>query len=178
MPRFGITMTGLTLVSCGGAALCLGLGVAGPERPDRPVLDATVSGFVAGHPWFWPTVAGAGVSLALIGLLWLLALTRTAVARRFTLAGRATRELARTAIPELADDVMAVPGVRDVRARLIGPATRLRCVVSVVCDESADLAPLRARLEQSARPLRVQLGLPELPLIIRFRLVYPEQRLA
>lgn len=176
--RFGITVTGLILAVCGAAALCLGLGVAGPESPDRPVLDPAVRGFVAGHPWFWPAVAGASVSLALIGLFWLLAQMRAAVAHRFALADRETRTRARTATPALTDAVLEVPGVRDVQARLTGPAARPRFVVSVVCDEDADLAPLRARTEESARRLRVALELPELPMTVRFRLVHRQQRLA
>lgn len=176
--RFGITMTGLTLAACGGAALFLGSGVVLPESPDRPVLDPTVSGFATGHPWFWPAVAGAGVSLALLGLLWLAAQGHAAVSSRFALVGRETRTRVRTATPTLIDDVMEFPGVREARAALTGTAARPRFVVSVVCDENADLGPLRERIEASLPRLSVALELPELPMVIRFRLVYPQQRLA
>jgi hypothetical protein len=176
--RFGITLTGLTLATCGAAALCLGLGAIGRRPPDRPVLDSTVSGFVAGHPWFWPAVAGAGVSLTLIGLLWLIAQGRAAVSHRFALVGRETRTRVRTAIPVLTEDVTALPGVREMRARLTGSTARPRFVVSVVCDEDADLAPLRVHIEESLSRLRVALEMHGLPMTIRFRLVYPQQRLA
>jgi hypothetical protein len=176
--RFGITMTGLALVACGGSALCLGAGAVLPESPDRPVLDPVVSGYATGHPWFWPAVAGVGVSLTLIGLLWLAAQGHAAVSSRFALVGKETRTRVRTATPTLIDEIMAVPGVREARARLTGTTARPRFVVSVVCDETADLAPLRARLEESRPRLSVSLELPELPIVVRLRLVYPQQRLA
>jgi hypothetical protein len=174
--RYGITLTGLALTACGGAALCLGFGLVRPESPDRPVLEPAVSAFAAGNAWFWPAVAGAGVSLALIGLLWLAAQGYAAVSHRFALVGRGTRTRARTAATDLIDEIRQLPGVQEVRARLTGPAARPRFVVSVVCDENADLAPLRAQIEEWSPRLSGALELPELPMTIRFRLGYPQQR--
>jgi hypothetical protein len=177
--RLGLTLTGIALTTCGVPTLCLGLGVLGPEAAVRPVLDPAVSRFAVGNPWFWPAVAGASASLALVGLLWLLAQGRAAVLRRLSLARRSTRMRVRAAAGELTDELLRLPGVRSAQIRLTGSAAWSRFVVSVTCDEDADLALLRAHLgDEALVRLRAELEMYELPTIVRFRLVCSEEQLA
>ncbi|GAA2111525.1 hypothetical protein [Actinomadura alba] len=172
--RLGLIFTGLTMAACGASALFVGLGVLGPASAARPVLDPALARFAAGHPWFWPGVAGVSVSLTLVGLLWLLSQARAAVLRRLNLTRWSTRVRVRVAAGDLVEEVRHLPGVQSVQVRLTGSAAWSRFVVSVVCDEDADLTLLRGHLgEESLVRLRTELEMYELPTIVRFRLVCP-----
>ncbi|MBC6460428.1 hypothetical protein [Actinomadura sp. HBU206391] len=172
--RPGLTFIGLAMAACGAAALCVGLGGLGPSPAGRPVLDPAMSRLAAGPPWFWPGVAGLSVSLTLVGLLWLFAQGRAAVLRRLNLTRWSTRVRVRVAADDLVEEVRRLPGVQSVQVRLTGSAAWSRFVVSVVCDEDADLTLLRGHLsEDSLVRLRTELEMYELPTIVRFRLVCP-----
>jgi hypothetical protein len=173
--RYGLTLTGLGLTVCGAAALGLGLGAFDPALAARGVLDPAVSRFADRSSWFWPAVAGAGVSVALVGLLWLLARGRAAVLRRVTLTRRAARARVRAAGAGLVEDLRAVPGVRDARFRLSGSAAWSRLLISVTCDEDADLALVRGHLGQDClMRVRAELEMYEVPAVVRFRLICGE----
>ncbi|GLW98679.1 alkaline shock response membrane anchor protein AmaP [Microtetraspora sp. NBRC 16547] len=168
--RLGLTLLGLILFAAGGAALARGLGVFGASAARQPLLAGPVASFARTTAWFWPAVAAAGVVVAVIGLVWLVALLRADRLRRMRLESGPTgvTEIdAREAGAALATRVSAYGDVQRARAALRGtndaPALDLRVT-------SRDPHPdaLLARLHDEAVPdLRSALGLERLPALVR-----------
>ncbi|GAB3672629.1 hypothetical protein GCM10027589_42220 [Actinocorallia lasiicapitis] len=168
-----LALAGLTLITAGGLVVWLGF-IAG----DAPVLDEDPA--LAKAAWLRPTVLALLAAVALAGLFWLLAQGRGAALRRFVLMrGGPKRMATKAATADLAEEIVRLPGVRDVRIRLTGSRGRPRLVLQVLCDESADLGLLHAHIgEQSVARFRTLTSLDELHAVLRFRLVYRETRIA
>jgi hypothetical protein len=77
------------------------------------------------------------------------------------------------AVRELAEGVRRLPGVQGVRVRSAGTAARPRLAVTVVCAEETDLAALYTALEKGpAGRCRILAEMPDLPVVVRFKVVY------
>ncbi|MEO5875615.1 MAG: hypothetical protein ABIS86_07630, partial [Streptosporangiaceae bacterium] len=172
--RVTLALAGLVLCAAGGLILWLGVYARG-----RAVLDGGSSAFVRTHAWFWPMVLALEISLAVLGLCWVCAQSRAAALRRFVLVGGSARLMVRAATVELAEEIASLPGVQDVRVRLTGSTGRPRLVLSVLCEESADLGLLFTHIgEDSLVWFRDMVSMPELHTVLRFRLVYQERHIA
>ncbi|MBO2448024.1 hypothetical protein J4573_13050 [Actinomadura barringtoniae] len=177
--RAGIAVTGLVLLGAGVAALCVGLGLFGPGPAARPVLDPAAGRYADTTGWFWPVVAGAGEAVMLAGLVWVTRQSRDGVRRLRPALDGPTRMLARAAGGDLLRDARVLPGVEDVKLRLTGTKARPRLVMTVLCDEDAPLGEVYRGLElgPTAR-YRAAMGMDDLTVVVRFRLVYREARLS
>lgn len=172
--RFGLASAGAAFCAAGGLILWLGV-----VRGEQTVLDAETSDFVAANVWFWPVTVLLLISVAIGGAWWLYTQSRGAALRRFALVGGARRMATRAATAELADEIVKLPGVRDVKVRFTGSSARPRLVLSVFCEESADLGLLLAHIgDTSLVWFRETVSMPELHAVLRFRLVYRETRIA
>jgi hypothetical protein len=68
----------LGLLAIGGGGWCLWLSLPRSGYADQPVLGTRLEDWVARHqPAFWWSVGGAGLAVALLALVWLLAQGRT-----------------------------------------------------------------------------------------------------
>src|SRR4051794_27175896 len=172
--RPGLALAGLLLCAAGGLVMwCRVYG------RNQPILSPETSGFIRSSTWFWPSALALAISVAVLGLIWLCAQSRVAALRRFVLVGGSARLVAKAATLELAEEIVSLPGVQDVRIRLTGSQAKPRLVLSVLCEESADLGLLLRHIgEESLVRFRVRTCMPELHAVLRFRLVYQEQRIA
>ncbi|MGP4022218.1 alkaline shock response membrane anchor protein AmaP [Actinomadura sp. 3N407] len=178
--RTGLTLLGAVLAAGGGAGLARGLGVFGDGRASAPVLTDQARSFADDNGWFWPAVAAAAVVLALLGLAWLLAQARTGRLPGLALEPDAeagtTRLSAKAVTGALEAEVGEYPGVRKVRARLIGSSKRPELWLNVAYGQLADPAELRRRVQDEAVPrLRAALERDSVPTVVRLRLVPGEQ---
>ncbi|TDB88596.1 alkaline shock response membrane anchor protein AmaP [Actinomadura sp. 7K534] len=178
--RTGLILVGVVLAAAGGAGLARGLGVFGDGRASAPVLTAGVRRFAEDNAWFWPAVAAAAVVLALLGIAWLLAQGRTGRLPGLALepdAGAGTTRLSAKAVSAaLEAEIGEYPGVRKVRARLIGSSGRPELRLNIAYGEHADPAELRRRVQDEAVPrLRAALERDSVPTVVRLRLVSGEQ---
>ncbi|MEU5877658.1 hypothetical protein [Spirillospora sp. NPDC047279] len=172
--RVGITITGLVLLAAGAATLSLGLGAFGAERAGAPLLDAAMTRH-GGADWFWPVVAAVAEIVTLAGAVWTARLLRNAAGRRRAAVDGPTRMLARAAGRDLVRAAKPLPGVRDVRTRLTGSTDRPRLLLDVDCDGATPLGEIHAALGTGpADRYRAAMGMPELIVVIRFRLPEPE----
>lgn len=178
--RTGLTLLGAVLAAGGGAGLARGLGAFGDGRASSPVLTGEARRFAEDNGWFWPAVAAAAVVLALLGLAWLLAQARTGKLPGLALEPDAeagtTRLSAKAIAGALEDEIGEYPGVRNVRARLIGSSKRPELRLNVAYGQLADPAELRRRVQDEAVPrLRTALERDSVPTVVRLRLVPGEQ---
>lgn len=167
--RIAIAATGAVLFACGATALAVGLGAFGAPA-DRPLLDPSLARFAGDHGWFLPVAAGAAEILALAGQLWLVVQARHVVHLRWPDVDPETRERARAAADDLNRDARAMPGVDDVRVRLTGTADRPRLLVRIACAGDTLISEVYGEL--GAGPVeryRRAVGMPDLPVVIRFR---------
>jgi hypothetical protein len=167
------------LLLAGASAAALGLGAfdAFGALSGRPLLDPAAVRFAAGSGWFLPAAAGAAELLALAGQLWLVLQSRTLVHRWWPDLDAETRVRARTAAGALDRDVRALPGVEDVRIRLTGTADRPRLQLDVSC--AGDTLVGEVYGELGAGPVeryRDAIGMPDLPMIVRFRPLFDRPR--
>ncbi|WP_165967003.1 alkaline shock response membrane anchor protein AmaP [Actinomadura sp. 7K507] len=174
--RTGLALAGAVLAAAGGAGLARGLGAFGDGRASAPVLTGGARGFAEDNGWFWPAVAAAVVVLALLGLAWLLAQARTGRLPGLALEPDAEVGTTRLSAKAVADaveaDIGEYPGVRKVRARLIGSSRRPELRLSIAYGQHADPAELRRRVQDEAVPrLRAALERDSLPTVVRLRLV-------
>lgn len=171
--RVGIALTGTALAAAGGAGLCLGL--VGGDLAARPLLDPAVSRYADGTAWFWPVAAAAAVAVAACGLLWLAAHGRAMMRRRRAALDGPTRMRARAAERDLLRDALRLPGVRDARLRLTGTAVRPRLLLNLTCTGDAVLGEVYGELGAgAAERYRAATGMPDLVVVIRFRMVFGE----
>jgi hypothetical protein len=172
--RVSLAVAGLLLCAAGGLVMWFRV-----YDGDQPILSPGMSGFIKSREWFWPLVLALMISVAVLGLVWLYVQGRAAALRRFVLVGGSTRMMAKAATLELAEEIVSLPGVQDVRIRLTGSSGSPRLVLSVLCEESADLGLLLGHIgEESLVRFRTMTSMPELHAVLRFRLVYQEQRIA
>ncbi|MDN3351665.1 alkaline shock response membrane anchor protein AmaP [Actinomadura sp. DC4] len=167
--RVWLALTGLVLLGTGGTTL--GLGVF---RPGRPLVTGATSRWISAHPWFWASVSGVALAVAMLGTAWLSAQWRRRTLRRLAMGDAragATRMAARVAARAIAADVTSYPGVRQVRTRLAGSARRPSMRVLVMCDAEVDLAELSWRIRDDAMVrLRTTLNRDDLGGVVDFRM--------
>jgi hypothetical protein len=167
--RVWLALTGLVLLGAGGTTL--GLGVF---WPDRPLVTGAMSRWISAHPWFWPSVSGGALAVAMLGAAWLDAQWRRRTLRRLAMGDAragATRMAARVATRAIAADVTSYPGVRRVRIRLAGSARRPSVRVRVMCDAEVDLTELSWRIRDDAMVrLRTTLNRDDLGGVVDFRM--------
>ncbi|MFI0479271.1 alkaline shock response membrane anchor protein AmaP [Actinomadura sp. 9N215] len=178
--RTGLTLLGAVMAVAGGAGFARGLGAFGDGRASSPVLTGEARRFADGHGWFWPAVAAAAVVLALLGLAWLVAQGRSGklagLAMEPDADAGATRLSAKAVTGALEDEIGEYPGVRKVRARLIGSSSRPELRLKVAYGRGADAADLRRRIEDEGVPrLCAALERDSVPTVVRLRLVPGEQ---
>ena len=168
--RVWLALTGAVLLGAGGTTLVGGLGAFGR---DRPLITNAMSHWMAAHPWFWPSVAGGSLALAMLGSGWLAAQWRCRSLRRLAMGDAragATRMAARVATRAIAADVTSYPGVRRVSTRLAGSARRPSMRVRVMCDAGVDLDVLAWRIRDDAMVrLRTTLNREDLGGVVDFR---------
>ncbi|NYD49838.1 hypothetical protein [Actinomadura luteofluorescens] len=172
MMRIAIAVTGAVLLLAGASALALGLGAfdAFGALSERPLLDPALARFARETGWFLPAAAGAAEVLALAGQLWLVLQGRAVVHQRWPDLDPETRARARAAADVLHRDARGLPGVQDARARLTGTADRPRLRLNVSCAGDALVSEVYGEL--GAGPVeryRRAVGMPDLPVVIRFR---------
>lgn len=179
--RTGLVIVGLILLAAGGAALARSLGAFGSRLAGEPLLTRGIRDFPAGRWWFWPAVAAVSVLIALLAVGWLLAqgrsdrLSRLRVESESSAGG--TRVAANAVTGTLESDIEALPGVRRVRARLLGSDEHPRLGLTVSYAERADPASLRDHIADRSMPrMRTALELESLPAVVRLRLVPGEPR--
>ncbi|GAA0579118.1 hypothetical protein [Actinomadura livida] len=168
--RIPIAATGAVLLACGAAALAAGLGAFGAAAADGPLLDPALARFAGGHGWFLPVAAGVAEVLALAGQLWLVVQVRRVVHRWWPDVDPETRIRARAAADDLNRDARAMPGVRDCGVRLSGTADRPRLLLRLACAGDTLISEVYGEL--GAGPVeryREAVGMPDLPVVIRFR---------
>ncbi|MFF0521994.1 alkaline shock response membrane anchor protein AmaP [Actinomadura nitritigenes] len=178
--RTGLVLVGTLMVAVGGAGLARGAGVFGHGRATGPVFSGTVRRYAADHDWFWPAVAAVVIVLALLGLAWLFAQGRPGrlpgLAMEPNAAGGRTRLSGKAVTDALESEVGEYPGVRTVRARLIGSSRRPELRLNVAYGRRADPAELRSRIEEEGMPrLAAALGRESVPAVVRLRLVKGER---
>ena len=73
--RIALLLIGLALLLGGAAGLLRGLNVwpGWLGAPHALIIDKATRHWVAGQPWFWPTVAAVSVLVFLLALWWLAA---------------------------------------------------------------------------------------------------------
>ena len=172
----GLTLLGLVLLAAGLLGLARGAGLFGRDAAADPLITDGMRRFAAGNGWFWPVVAAAAVVLALLGLTWLLAQARSERLPGLALepdpSDGATRLSGRAVTSALEEEVAEYPGVRGVRASLLGTSARPRLHLSVAFGAGADLAALRRRIGEEAVPrLREALERDSLPAVVKLRLL-------
>jgi hypothetical protein len=131
-----------------------------------------VRGFAASTPWFWWTVAGASLLLALLGLFWLVAqlrsdrrslldLTRDAADGTTTVHGAALT----SAVVEEVERIRGVTGAgAGLRERRGG-----QLVLTVDLAETADIGAVREALEHTVAHARQAVEDPTLPVDVQLR---------
>ncbi|NDU71227.1 hypothetical protein GWI34_01120 [Actinomadura sp. DSM 109109] len=177
--RIPLAVTGAVLLLAGASALALGLGAfdAFGALSRRPLLDPGLARFARETGWFLPAAAGAAELLALAGQLWLVLQGRALVHQRWPDLDPETRSRAGAAAEVLHRDARGLPGVRDARARLTGTADRPRLRLNVSCAGDALVGEVYGEL--GAGPVeryRHAVGMPDLPVVIRFRPVVERPR--
>jgi hypothetical protein len=170
--RIAIAMTGAVLLLTGVSAAALGLGAFDAFGPVsvEPLLPAGAGRLAGGTGWFLPSAAAVAELVALAGQLWLVLQLRTLVHQRWPDLDRETRARARDAAAELRRAARGLPGVADARIRLTGTADRPRLLLDVSCGGDALVGEVYGEL--GAGPVeryRSAVGMPELPVVIRFR---------
>ncbi|GGT95749.1 alkaline shock response membrane anchor protein AmaP [Actinomadura citrea] len=172
--RTGLILLGVVLAVAGGAGFARGVGAFGDARASAPVLTGQARRFADDHGWFWPAVAAVAVVLALLGLAWMLAQLRTRRARGLALEPDAeagtTRVEAKAITGALETEIGDYPGVRKVRALLIGSSKGAGLRLSIAYEQDSDPAELRRRIQDEAMPrLCAALERESIPTVVRLR---------
>ncbi|WP_239380664.1 MULTISPECIES: alkaline shock response membrane anchor protein AmaP [unclassified Frankia] len=153
--RVVFVLLGLVCLGGGAVALLAGRGVFGDDVAARYGLTAQNRSFAAEHVWFWP-VAGAVTGLVvLLALAWLWLQKSTGNLPGLYVVddtfGR-VRVNARAFTGAVEGELATLPGVRQVRARLLGTGKRPLLRVVVTMKPSTDVRRIRADIERAALP--------------------------
>ncbi len=153
--RIVLALLGVVLLIAGATGLAIGLNLAGDDVAAHALLPASVTDFVTvNHSWFWPTVVGAAVLLALLGLLWVTAQLRSDRVSRLELAtdpaAGSTMLLSRAILDAVGNEIADYAGVWKATARLTGRPSRPRLVLKVTVEPGADLGAVRRQVESEA----------------------------
>ncbi|MFC4054931.1 alkaline shock response membrane anchor protein AmaP [Actinomadura syzygii] len=130
--------------------------------------------FANDHGWFWPAVAAAAVVVALLGMAWLFMQIRSGRLRSLALEPDVEVGMARVEAKAIAGALEAeigeYPGVRKVRARLIGSSKRPELRLDIAYEQDADPVDLRRRIRDEAiHRLCTALERGTLPTVLRLR---------
>lgn len=171
--RFVLTVLGLLLLAAGGLGLAVSVGTFGQGRATDPVLPEEVSTFPDGRPWFWWSVAGVLLLVAVLALLWLLTqlkTDRTTRLDRTTNARDGYTTLHAGALTDaVEDEALGITGVSSVSAN-VREHRGQRVFLRVELADSADLSEVRTRLEgEVVAHLREGVGDPHFPVTIELR---------
>jgi hypothetical protein len=174
-----LALLGLVLLAAGLVGLARGLGAFGRDAAADPLITDAMRRYAAEQDWFWPVVTGVGAVLAVLGLAWLLAQARSERLPGLALepdpSAGATRVSERAVTAALEEEIAEYPGVRSVRAHLLGSSARPRLNLNVAYGGRADLDALRRRIREEAVPrLRVALERDSLPAVVKLRLLSGE----
>jgi hypothetical protein len=171
----GLTVVGVVLLAAGLAGVAVGTGAVGTKRSHSDVLTRWETGWVAARGWVSPAVAAAAAVVALLCLRWLLVQVRRdgfggvqlETDRRHGDTDVASRVLERT----VADEISEYPGVARASARLAGVPTGPELHLTVGLRAGADIAGLRARIDDEAVVRLCQaLETERLPLLLTLQL--------
>jgi len=171
--RVVLTVLGLLLLAAGGLGLALSVGAFGAWRATYPVLPQEVSTFPDGRTWFWWTVAGVLLLIAVLALLWLLTqfkTDRTTRLDRTTSARDGYTTLHASALTNaVEDEALGIPGVTSVSAN-VHEHRGQHAFLRVELADSADIGEVRTRLENEVvAHLREGVGDPRFPVTIELR---------
>jgi F0F1-type ATP synthase membrane subunit c/vacuolar-type H+-ATPase subunit K len=178
--RVLLTLLGLLLLAAGLAGLAVGLGMLGPDRAQRRVIDAGVTG-AAASSWFRGGLALAAALVAVLALVWLLSQLRTDRVRDLDL--EADRSRGRTLLHTRAvsdavtDEVETYRGVSRAHAHMHGDAASPKLVLRAVLDGRVAARDIADRVVSDAVPhTRQALDAPDLPVRVEMRLATRTQR--
>jgi MFS family permease len=154
--RWVLGLLGLLLLAAGIAGLLAGTGVFGGTDDQDHLLANPIAEFIGDNSmWFWPVVALVCAIIAVLALLWLIAVL-TPAPRTGTLLIPGDRSAGRTTLKSgaltdaLTSEVAAYRGVHSARAWVDGAPTTPRLNLAIGIDENADLVMLRHRIETEA----------------------------
>jgi hypothetical protein len=169
--RVMLTLSGLLLITAGGAAMAASTGVFGAPFSRRALLANRASAYFGHHGgWLWPAIAVACLPIALACLRWMLALLASSDRAGDIIVGHGTDEgttILRPAalIDALTREVSAYHGVDSVKGRVIGDGRDPELVLTVITAPAADLQALHHRIEAEAfAHARQATGDPSLPI--------------
>lgn len=176
---------GLGLLAAGVLVALLSYGFFGAGRASRPVLDPILVDALRAQPLLYRLVAiGAGVALALVGVVWTARSLRPEPRPDIVLDGGADTTVvvrASAAATAVGEQAGSLPGVSRALGRMVGrdkaPALRL----TVWLDEEADVAEVLRRLDTEVLAgARAALGVAALPVAVRLELdgSGPDRRVA
>ena len=169
--RVMLTLSGLLLITAGGAAMAASTGVFGAPFSRRVLLANRASAYFGHHGgWLWPAIAVTCLPIALACLRWMLALLASSDRAGDIIVGASTDEgttILRPAalIDALTREVSAYHGVDSARGRVIGDGRDPELVLTVITAPAADLRALHHRIEAEAfAHARQATGDPSLPI--------------
>ncbi|MDN5859519.1 MAG: alkaline shock response membrane anchor protein AmaP [Pseudonocardia sp.] len=173
-----VVLVGMVLLAGGVLVALLSFGVFGSARAGRPLLDPMIVDWMRAQPLAARLIAiGAGVALAVLGLVSVARSVRPEVRPVIHVAGRGDTEIVVTsgAMGEaVAAQALTLPGVGKARARVVGsdraPAVRITLWLA---DDSRVADVLEALETQVLAQARASLGLTELPVAVRLELDNP-----
>lgn len=171
--RSVLVLLGLLLLTAGVLGLVLSFGGFGTGPAAGPVLPEQPRSFARENPWFWWAVAAGSLVLALLGLRWLVAQLGTDRVGRLDLTADESDGVTTVHSGAVTDavenEVQAIRGVGGTSAHIRGG--QRRCLsMTVDLTERADIAEVRARIEQGVVPhLRQALGDPDFLVDVELR---------
>jgi hypothetical protein len=176
--RLVAVLVGLVLLAAGVLVALLSYGFFGTARAGRPLLDPMIVEWMRGNALAARLIAiGAGVALAVLGLVWAARSVRPEQRPDLRLETTGDTEIVvlSGAVGEaVAEQAQALPGVGKARARMVGttraPALRVTLWLADDCNVASVLEALEA---QVLAPARTALGLAQLPVAVRLELDDP-----
>jgi hypothetical protein len=187
--RRRLAVIGLLLAAAGTLSACLGAGVFGTARSNRPVIDSTVIRWWNEGGWkSFAAVAAIGLVTIMVGM-WLAApqLRRNdAKSRTPTIVfppnplGRGETALRAPALSHsLENDLVRIPDVTKASVGLFGPYPDIELRAVIDLNDSADLDQLPDRVDEVLARLHTTTGIALDPIRIglRFSNGTPQRRL-
>jgi len=169
--RLALTLFGLLVFLAGVASLAASVGGFGAPFSGHALFANRVSAYIAVHgDWLWPAAAAVCLLIALVALLWIVALLlSTDRAADITITGsnkQGTTIMRPAAVTgAVTREIETYHGVDTAKARVLGDPRDPNLVVTVTAAQSADLRALCDRIESEALShARQALGKPDLPI--------------